>query len=101
MSAARGTGWRPSGPLDTARDGLSPFGLSPTDSFTTGARAHRRGRCVQGDNVESLDIILLAGWWLARIVRAWVRRALERTAIEPTLMPFLCSLVYYLTLTFV
>ncbi len=46
-------------------------------------------------------VILAAGWWIARMVRAWVRRALERTTIERTLVPFVCSLIYYLTLTFV
>ena len=45
--------------------------------------------------------LLIVGWIAAKAVRGTVRRALERSRMDPTLVPFLSKLVYYLFLTFV
>jgi len=44
--------------------------------------------------------LLLVGFMAAKIVRRSVRRALERSALDPTLVPFLSNLTYYALLTF-
>ncbi len=45
--------------------------------------------------------VLLIGRWLAGSIRSLTRRALDRTGIDPTLVPFITSTVYYAILTFV
>jgi len=45
--------------------------------------------------------LLIIGLIAARIIRGSIRRALERSKIDVTLVPFLSNLVYYLILTFV
>lgn len=46
-------------------------------------------------------VVLVVGWTAARWIRRTVRRALGRTQIDETLVPFLSSLVYYSVLVFV
>ncbi len=45
--------------------------------------------------------LLAIGRIVAGVVRRSTRRALERGDVDPSLVPFLCSLVYYLTLAVV
>ncbi len=45
--------------------------------------------------------LLIVGLIAARMIRSSIRRALERSRIDATLVPFLSNLVYYLVLTFV
>jgi len=45
--------------------------------------------------------LLAVGWGAARWIRRVVRRALGRSAVDDTLVPFLSSLVYYAVLAFV
>jgi len=45
--------------------------------------------------------ILVAGWIIARLIKTSVRKALEHSRTEPTLIPFVASLAYYLVVTFV
>lgn len=42
--------------------------------------------------------LLIAGWVAARIIRRSARRALERSRLDATLIPFFSSLVYYIVL---
>jgi small conductance mechanosensitive channel len=45
--------------------------------------------------------LLVVGWLVAKLVRRSVRKALERSRMDETLVPFLSKLVYYLFLTLV
>jgi small conductance mechanosensitive channel len=45
--------------------------------------------------------VLIIGWMVAKVVRRSVRKALERSALDNTLVPFIASLVYYAMLIFV
>jgi small conductance mechanosensitive channel len=45
--------------------------------------------------------VLIIGWMVARAIRGSIRRALQRSRLDETLIPFLSSLVCYLVLTFV
>jgi small conductance mechanosensitive channel len=45
--------------------------------------------------------VLIIGWIVAKGIRRSVRRALERSSLDNTLVPFLSSLIYYMVLTFV
>jgi len=45
--------------------------------------------------------VLVLGWIAARVASAAVRRALDRSKVDPTLTPFLCNLTYYGILAFV
>ena len=44
--------------------------------------------------------LLIIGWTVCKAIRSSMRRALERSKLDPTLVPFLTKLVYYLLLTF-
>ena len=44
--------------------------------------------------------LLVVGWIVAKGVRAWVRRTLGRSSLDPTLIPFCSGLTYYALLTF-
>lgn len=46
-------------------------------------------------------VVLVAGWMGAKWVRRTVRRALDRSKIDRTLVPFLATLAYYSVLVFV
>jgi len=45
--------------------------------------------------------VLIIGWMAAKAIRNSLRKALKRSSLDDTLIPFLSSLVYYLVLTFV
>lgn len=45
--------------------------------------------------------VLIIGWIVAKTIRGSVRRTLQRSKLDDTLVPFLSSMVYYLVLTFV
>jgi len=45
--------------------------------------------------------LLIVGWIVAKMIRGSMRRALGRTGLDPTLIPFLSNLLYYGVLTFV
>ncbi|MFC2174105.1 mechanosensitive ion channel family protein, partial [Acidobacteriota bacterium] len=45
--------------------------------------------------------VLILGWVGAKIVRRWVRKGLEKSLDDRTLVPFLSGLAYYSILTFV
>jgi len=45
--------------------------------------------------------VLIIGWVVAKTIRGSVRKALTKSRLDETLVPFLSSLVYYLVLTFV
>ena len=42
--------------------------------------------------------LLIVGIWLAKAIRGSLRKALRRAEMEPTLIPFLSAIVYYLVL---
>ncbi|MGD8377398.1 MAG: mechanosensitive ion channel [Acidobacteriota bacterium] len=54
-----------------------------------------------GLDVLGAIAILVLGWMGSGFLRRLTRRGLERSSIDNTLVPFLSSLVYYLTLTMV
>ena len=56
---------------------------------------------VWGLRVLGAVAVLVVGWMVAGIVRGFVRRGLERTKLDATLIPFISKLVYYALLTFV
>lgn len=54
-----------------------------------------------GLQVVGALVVLVAGWTVAKWVRRAVRRALDRSRVDNTLIPFLSSLAYYSVLVFV
>ena len=54
-----------------------------------------------GPRVIAAIVILVLGWFLARLVTGGVRRALARSRVDPTLANFLASLTYFALLAFV
>jgi small conductance mechanosensitive channel len=56
---------------------------------------------IWGVRVLGAIAVLVIGWMVAGVIRGFVRRALDRTKLDPTLIPFLSKLVYYAVLTFV
>jgi small conductance mechanosensitive channel len=42
--------------------------------------------------------LLIVGMWVAKAIRASLRKALRRSELDPTLIPFLSGIVYYLVL---
>jgi len=54
-----------------------------------------------GIRVVGALAVLIIGWIVAKWIRASMRKALSKTHMDATLVPFLSSLVYYLVLTFV
>jgi small conductance mechanosensitive channel len=54
-----------------------------------------------GMNVVWAVIILVVGMIIAKMIRGAVRKALERSEMDATLVPFLSKLVYYLVVAFV
>ncbi len=45
--------------------------------------------------------LLMVGMWVAKAIRASVRKALGRSEMDPTLIPFLSGILYYLVLAVV
>jgi small conductance mechanosensitive channel len=45
--------------------------------------------------------VLIIGWMAAKVLRRSVRKALERSSLDNTLVPFIASLAYYAMLIFV
>jgi small conductance mechanosensitive channel len=45
--------------------------------------------------------LLIVGRMMAGLVRSWVRKALERSKLEPTLIPFITGMTYYALMIFV
>jgi len=45
--------------------------------------------------------VLIVGWIAAKTIRGSVRKALRKSGLDETLVPFISTLVYYLVLTFV
>jgi small conductance mechanosensitive channel len=45
--------------------------------------------------------VLIVGWIVAKTIRRSVRKALTRSNLDETLVPFISSLIYYLVLVFV
>ena len=54
-----------------------------------------------GMRVVGAITVLVVGWIAAKIIRNGVRRALDRSKLDATLVPFLTKLVYYAVITFV
>jgi small conductance mechanosensitive channel len=54
-----------------------------------------------GLKVVGAIAVLIIGFIVAKIIRGAVRRALERSKLDSTLVPFITKLVYYLVLAFV
>jgi small conductance mechanosensitive channel len=54
-----------------------------------------------GIKVVGALVVLVVGWIAAGAIRGWVRRALQRSKIDNTLVPFVSNLVYYLILAVV
>ncbi len=54
-----------------------------------------------GIQVVGAIALLIVGRWVAGMVRRGVGRSLERIKIDEALVPFFCSMAYYLTLTVV
>ena len=48
-----------------------------------------------GVRVLGAIAVLVFGWMAAGVIRGFVRRALDRTTLDPTLIPFISKLVYY------
>ncbi len=46
-------------------------------------------------------VVLILGFIVAKIFRSWSARALKRTSIDTTLIPFMSNLVYYVIVAFV
>lgn len=69
----------PQGLLSSAMDVLSQWGLQVVGAL----------------------VLLAVGWMGAKWVRRTVRKALKRSDIDDTLVPFLSSLIYYAVLAFV
>ena len=56
---------------------------------------------VWGLRVLGAIVLLIVGMMVAKAVRAMVRRALERSQLDATLIPFLSGMVYYAVVVFV
>ena len=54
-----------------------------------------------GVRVLGAIAVLVFGWMAAGVIRGFVRRALDRTTLDPTLIPFISKLVYYAVLIFI
>lgn len=54
-----------------------------------------------GVRVVGAIAFLIAGLFIARLVQRGTRKALERTGVDSTLVPFFASLAYYAIITFV
>lgn len=54
-----------------------------------------------GLNVVGAIVVLVVGWSIAKFIRSSVRKALGRSKLDDTLVPFLSGMVYYLILAFV
>jgi small conductance mechanosensitive channel len=54
-----------------------------------------------GVKVVAAIALFVVGQWVARWMRKWIRNGLERGKMDPTLVPFLSSMVYYLAVAFV
>jgi len=54
-----------------------------------------------GLRVVGAVAVLVIGWIAAKTIRGSVRKALRKSKLDETLVPFISSLVYYLVLTFV
>jgi small conductance mechanosensitive channel len=54
-----------------------------------------------GVQVLGAIALLVFGWMAAGVIRGFVRRGLERTKLDPTLIPFLSKVVYYALLIFI
>jgi small conductance mechanosensitive channel len=54
-----------------------------------------------GLKVVGAIVVLIVGLMVAKMIRNGVRKALKRSALDDTLIPFLSGLVYYLALAFV
>lgn len=54
-----------------------------------------------GLRVVGALVVLVIGFIVCKMIRASVRRALQRTKLDATLIPFISAMVYYLLLTFV
>jgi len=54
-----------------------------------------------GPSVIYALVILIVGLTVCKVLRAGVRRALNRAGVDATLVPFISKLAYYLSLTFV
>jgi len=54
-----------------------------------------------GLRVVGALVLLVFGVVFAKVVRGSLRRALQRSPLDPTLVPFLSGIVYYLVLAFV
>jgi small conductance mechanosensitive channel len=54
-----------------------------------------------GLKVVGAIAVLIVGFLVARIIRGSVRKALQRSKLDPTLVPFISKLVYYLVIAFV
>jgi len=54
-----------------------------------------------GLRVVGAIAVLVVGWLVAKTIRASVRRALIRSRLDNTLVPFFSSMIYYLLLAFV
>ena len=76
-------------------DALSNFDLTRTLESLTNVVS------TWGIRVVGAIAFLIAGMVVARMVRRWLRRGLERTSVDSTLVPFFASLVYYAIVTFV
>jgi small conductance mechanosensitive channel len=56
---------------------------------------------IWGVRVLGAIAVLVFGWMAAGVIRGSVRRALDRTKLDPTLVPFISNLVYYAILIFI
>jgi small conductance mechanosensitive channel len=54
-----------------------------------------------GLKVVGAIAVLIIGFLVAKIIRGSVRKGLERSKLDPTLVPFISKLVYYLVVAFV
>lgn len=77
------------------QDWLSNFDLSATLETLTGVLS------TWGVRVVGAIGVLIVGLWIARMVQRGVRRGLERSNFDATLVPFFASMAYYTIATFV
>jgi len=61
----------------------------------------RQGATAFGPDAIGALVILLVGWWIARILGRLTRRILTRSEVEPTLVSFAGNLSYMAVLAFV
>ncbi len=54
-----------------------------------------------GMRIIAAAVVVLLGWWIARVIRGLIEKLLRKRAADPILVAFVGNLTYVLLLTFV